>query len=287
MPELPEVEVTAMHLREFLADTVLAQWSCSGKRLRHPVPKKAFSLLVGEPLLQIARRAKYLCLEFPQGWLVVHLGMSGSVQCLPLDAKTHSPTTKLHDHVVLRFRRPNSQEILFTYHDPRRFGSFQWFARQQAQTLQALGARLGSAALGVEPLEERFSGSYLFEHSRSVRTPIKNWLMSGRVVVGVGNIYACEALFSAGIHPARAAKAIAMPRYQRLANSIREILSQAITSGGSTISDFRAPDGESGRYGQSHRVYGREGEPCLNCGSPIARIVQQQRSTFYCPSCQR
>ncbi len=282
MPELPEVEVVVQSLRGQLAGARLAAARFSGKRLRHAFPKQAVDRLVGEPLLNVTRRAKFVILEFPLGWLAIHLGMSGAAQVCPRDV----PSEK-HDHVRLGFLLPNQQVCDLVYNDPRRFGSFQWFEKSDVSDTQALGAVLGESAKGIEPFDTRFDGQLLYVQSRRIRAAVKPWLMQGSIVVGVGNIYACEALFVSGLHPARAAGAISLARYERLAVAVREILQSAIDAGGSTIRDFVSADGAKGRYGQSHRVYGREGRPCPKCMRPIRRIVQQQRSTFYCYGCQR
>lgn len=288
MPELPEVEVTAQHLAAAVQGARLVSAHFSGKRLRHPFPRQAMASLTGQRLRQVGRRAKYLLLEFDPGWVAVHLGMSGVMQCC--DPAT---AARLHDHVRLSFRSDSGDAIDVVFHDPRRFGSFQWIGRADLGNDQDLGELLGESARGLEPFDSAFDGDFLYQQSRGKTTPIKHWLMAGQTVVGVGNIYACEALFESGIHPGRAAGSIAKPRYQSLAAAIRRILAAAIASGGSTISDFLGPDGQAGRYGQSHRVYDHEGAPCPRCasmGNPrakIRRMVQQQRSTFYCCVCQR
>lgn len=288
MPELPEVEVTAQHLAAAVEGARLVSTQFSGKRLRHPFPRQAMAALAGHPLRRVGRRAKYLLLEFDTGWVAVHLGMSGVMQCC--DPKT---APRLHDHVRLAFQRIDGPSIDVVFHDPRRFGSFQWIGRSDIDKTADLGEKLGESARGIEPFDPAFDGGFLYRASRGKTTPIKHWLMSGQTVVGVGNIYACEALFESGIHPGRAAGSISGARYAALAAAIRRILSAAIASGGSTISDFLGPDGQAGRYGQSHQVYDHEGAPCPRCataGRPqatIRRMVQQQRSTFYCCVCQR
>ena len=282
MPELPEVEVTARALQQAITGWSLRSVWVSGKKLRHPFPRGAIDQLRGVPLMGIGRRAKYVLMEFPSGYLAVHLGMSGSVLC----AHGKAPPAKLHDHVVMEFESPSSEVRTMIYHDPRRFGSFQWCDRQALHGTE-IGAVLGAGAAGIEPLGQSFNGAWLFEHSRGRRTPIKQWLMDGSVVVGVGNIYACEALFDAGIHPSRKAGSISRPRYERLAVDIKKILLQAIEGGGSTIQNFQGPDGTAGRYGQLHRVYGRSGQPCPRCGRAIRRSIMGQRSTFFCHGCQR
>lgn len=282
MPELPEVEVTAQQLRAQLECACLASSWHSGKALRHPYPKRALEDLQGEALLAVRRRAKFLMLEFKTGWLVIHLGMSGSLRCCDPGA-----LAQLHDHVRLCFALPKGRMREVVLHDPRRFGSLQWVPAKGFASWEQAGQGLSRAGLGFEPFDERLTAQFMHRSARGSRQCIKQWLMNGKVVVGVGNIYACEALFDAGIHPARKAGSIAVQRYENLLVSVRRILSQAIKSGGSTLRDFYQPDGASGNYRQSHQVYGREGEPCPHCGARIRKIVQQQRSTFYCHACQR
>lgn len=283
MPELPEVEVTARALRHAIVGSRFEAFRFSGKSLRHPFPRAALARLKGTRVASVGRRAKYVLLEFPSGWLAIHLGMSGAIDC-HLDARIG--VLGLHDHVGLEFQDAGGRSVAVRYHDPRRFGSFQWLAKDTVHAAD-IGALLGAGASGMEPLERAFTGGRLFEASRGRRAPVKQWLMDGKTVVGVGNIYACEALFDAGIRPTRPARAISLKRYEELARAIQRILTQAIAQGGSTIADFHGPDGQAGRYGQSHRVYGREGRPCVNCGRAIERIVQGQRSTFFCHGCQR
>ena len=287
MPELPEVEVTAQHLGAVVQGATLLSAHFSGKRLRHPFPRQALAGLAGQTLRRVGRRAKYLLLEFDPGCVAVHLGMSGVMQCC--DPQT---PPQLHDHVRLLFRLPSGRRQDVVFHDPRRFGSFQWIDRAGLSQADDIGQHLGESARGMEPFDPAFDGDFLYRQSRGKTTPIKHWLMSGQTVVGVGNIYACEALFESGIHPSRAAGSISKVRYQTLAIAIRRILAAAIASGGSTISDFLGADGQAGRYGQSHQVYDHEGDPCPRCSQigkahvRIRRMVQQQRSTFYCYVCQ-
>jgi formamidopyrimidine-DNA glycosylase len=282
MPELPEVEVTARALRQAVSGCVFQGFRHSGKRLRHAFPRAALSRLIGTPVLSISRRAKYVLLEFEPGWIAVHLGMSGSIE----QAADANQAPGLHDHVLLQFGSASGAPRTLVFNDPRRFGSWQWLDRSQTQTSD-LGALLGEASSGIEPFDSRFNGQWMAESARGRRVGIKQWLMSGRTVVGVGNIYACEALFESGIHPLRKASAISRTRYDRLANAVRRILQAAIDSGGSTIQNFVGLNGEAGRYGQMHCVYGREGAPCLHCSRPIRRLMIGQRSSFFCHGCQR
>jgi formamidopyrimidine-DNA glycosylase len=272
--------VTARVLASRLEGARLSAWSFSGRALRHPFPGDAMSALEGATLRRVGRRAKYVLMAFDSGCLAIHLGMSGAMRCE--DDPPAAPL--LHDHVRMVFVDSQGRRLTAVFHDPRRFGSFQWLSDESSGDP---GLRLGDSACGIEPLDPAFDGALLHRLSRGVRTPIKPWLMSGRVVVGVGNIYACEALFAAGIHPARRAGQVSRQRYERLAPEIRRVLEAAIAAGGSSISDFIGADGAPGRYGQSHRVYGRSGQPCTTCGAALRRIIQQQRSTFYCHACQR
>lgn len=282
MPELPEVEVTARHLRQSIEGSVLLGFKVSGKRLRYPIPEAALRGLVGQRVVSITRRAKYLIIEFPAGRLVAHLGMSGVMRCTE-----PSLSMTLHDHLQCRFRGGNQRECNMVFHDPRRFGSIQWIDHASAEDPELFSAVLGPSARGLEPLDDAFHGGFLFERSRGRSTPIKPWLMSGQEVVGVGNIYACEALFASGIHPKRPAGSISRARFDGLAQAVKVILARAIDAGGSSIRDFVGADGQAGRYGQSHQVYGREGLACPQCARAVKRMVQQQRSTFYCAGCQR
>jgi len=238
-------------------------------RLRWPVPDKLNQLMSGAQFLSVSRRAKYLLLETERGIVMVHLGMSGSLRIMPADTPP-----LFHDHidVILDDGR------CLRYHDPRRFGSFHWLEAQQHPLLDHLGP---------EPLSETFSGAYLYERSRGRRIPVKQFIMDGKVVVGVGNIYANEALFMAGIHPARAAGRVAKTRYEHLAIAIKQVLGDAIDQGGTTLRDFVGGDGSPGYFAQQLRVYGRRGQPCRHCLTALKEIRQGGRTTVMCPQCQR
>jgi formamidopyrimidine-DNA glycosylase len=277
MPELPEVEVTrlgvAPHLEGRLVDSVLLRRD----GLRWPFPPALPTLLAGQRILSVGRRGKYLLIHFAHGTLIIHLGMSGHLRVLP-------PGTELkkHDHFDLVVGSGAGQQVL-RLHDPRRFGAVLWHPNDDGE----LDSHLLLRGLGVEPLEEGFSGELLFRASRKRSAPVKQFLLAGDVVVGVGNIYACESLFRAGINPKTAAGRISRGRYDKLAVAIRDILAEAIVQGGSTLRDFIAVNGRSGYFQQTYFVYDREGVPCRNCGAPVRRIVQGQRSTFYCVNCQK
>lgn len=277
MPELPEVEVTrrgvAPHLEGRLVERVLLRRD----GLRWPFPPALPALLAGRRILATGRRGKYLLLHFEHGSLIIHLGMSGHLRVL-------DPATdvKKHDHFDLVVQGPDGEQAL-RLNDPRRFGAVLWHANDDGE----LDSHVLLRGLGVEPLEDGFTGETLFKASRGRSAPVKQFLLGGDIVVGVGNIYACESLFRAKINPKTAAGRISRGRYDKLATAICEILAEAIIQGGSTLRDFLAVNGQSGYFQQTYFVYDREGVPCRNCGTPIRRIVQGQRSTFYCVNCQR
>ncbi len=270
MPELPEVEVTRRGLEPHLAGKRLLGAVVRDPRLRHPVPDGLAKTLAGLTVGAILRRGKYLLLDCGSGWLILHLGMSGSLRVLPAAA----PPEK-HDHFDLLLE----DGLCLRLRDPRRFGGVLWTAED------ALGHPL-LASLGVEPLGPDFNGAALHALTRNRRAPIKQVLMDGKTVVGVGNIYASESLFRAGIDPRTPAHKLGPKRCARLAETVRQTLEQAIAAGGSTLRDFVDPSGKPGYFPQQYYVYGREGQPCRVCGTPIRAIRQGQRSTFYCPRCQ-
>lgn len=270
MPELPEVETTRRGLSPLTAGGRIQSITVRQPKLRWPVPQAVMNLH-DQPVLAIERRAKWLIWRLARGSLLWHLGMSGSFRGW-LEAPKPGP----HDHIDVQI----AQGHLIRYTDPRRFGALLW---TEADPLNH--PRL--AGLGPEPFDETLDGDYLWRLSRGRRAPVKSFIMDGRIVVGVGNIYACESLFLAGIHPGRAAGRIGRQRYQRLAEAIRRILAQAIEVGGTSLRDFTVGDGTPGYFGQSLQVYGRENLPCPNCERPIKRTVLGQRSTFFCSRCQR
>ena len=269
MPELPEVETTRRGIQPHLAGKRLTDVQVREPRLRWPV-SRAVSKPCGTQVQSISRRAKYLLFNFPEGALILHLGMSGSLRLLDTDV-----TPGRHDHVDLVFE--DAPILRFT--DPRRFGSLHW-AGGNALDHELL------RHLGPEPLADEFTGQLLYRRSRSRTAPVKNFLMDQRTVVGVGNIYASESLFLAGIHPRRPAGRISLARYSRLADCIRTVLDQAIEAGGTTLRDFRGGDGRPGYFSQQLLVYDREGEDCPHCGSAIRREVIGQRASYYCARCQ-
>jgi formamidopyrimidine-DNA glycosylase len=277
MPELPEVEVTrrgvAPHLEQRIVDEVVLRRA----GLRWPFPPDLDALLAGRRIVGTGRRGKYLLVHFEHGTLIVHLGMSGHLRVLP-----DAVPLKKHDHFDLVVRGPEGRRVL-RLHDPRRFGAVLWHGNDDGD----LDNHVLLRGLGVEPLEEGFSGKMLHAATRKRNAPIKQVLLAGDIVVGVGNIYACESLFRAGINPKTAASRISRARYDKLADAIRVILADAIVQGGSTLRDFIAVNGQSGYFQQTYFVYDRAGVPCRNCGAPVRQIKQGQRSTFYCATCQR
>ena len=238
--------------------------------LRWPVPKDLKRRLRGERVRDIRRRGKYLLFGFPRGHLLVHLGMSGRLTVVPA-----STAPRKHDHVDLVLDDGKA----LRFNDARRFGTVLWVDKPEEHALLR--------NLGLEPLDESFDGKALARRAKGRSVAVKQFLMNGNIVTGVGNIYASEALFRAGIHPARPAGRISAARWDRLARSIRTTLESAIDSGGSTLRDFVHADGSSGWAQQSYFVYGRAGEPCLKCGTRIKTVRIGQRSAFYCPVCQR
>jgi formamidopyrimidine-DNA glycosylase len=270
MPELPEVETTRLGISPHLLGQRVTKLVVRQPKLRWPIPSALIEALPGQRIDAIERRAKYLLVHTPAGSAVLHLGMSGSLRVL--DAGT--PAGK-HDHYDWQL----DSGSLLRFTDPRRFGSLLWQAPGGIHKLLA--------ALGPEPLGDAFDGDHLWRLSRGRSAAVKTFIMDQAIVVGVGNIYAAEALFAAGIHPRRKAGSVSRARYGLLAEAIRCILHYAIQRGGTTLRDFISPDGVPGYFEQELYVYGRAGEPCRNCGSTIRSIVLGQRSTFYCPACQR
>ena len=275
MPELPEVEVTRRGIEPPLAGHAVTGVVVRTPRLRYPFPADLARQLVGRTLAGIARRGKYLLLDFGNGTLLLHLGMSGSLRLLPGGAKA-APAQK-HDHFDLVFGA-----TVLRLRDPRRFGAVLWLPADDDIRRHALLAQLG-----IEPLGEEFTPRWLFDATRGRKTAIKPLLMDSHLVVGIGNIYASESLFRAGIDPRTAAGRIGLRRYERLVPEIRATLEAAIAAGGSSLRDFIHSDGSSGYFQQQYFVYVRTGEPCRICGKPIRTLRQGQRATFYCGHCQR
>ena len=262
MPELPEVETTRRGIAPHLAGRTIR------RQLRWPVPAPVLALR-DAPVLAVQRRAKFLLLDVPHGQLLMHLGMSGSLRVLPAD----QPPGK-HDHVDLVL----DNDTLLRLNDPRRFGAVLWTPDP--------GQHVLLEHLGPEPLSDSFHGQWLHQRSRGRRQAVKTFLMDNRTVVGVGNIYAQESLFLAGIHPSRPAGRISASRYEALATAVKAVLARAIEAGGTTLRDFTRADGQPGYFAQQLAVYGRAGLPCPRCQTPLKGVRHGQRSTCYCPRCQ-
>ncbi len=269
MPELPEVEVTRRGIAPKLSGRIISGVLVRQPRLRWPVPRAVRSL-AGRTVKGVKRRGKYLLVDCGDGHLILHLGMSGSLRVLPPD----TPAGK-HDHFDLVLG-----DRMLRLRDPRRFGAVLW-------TRTPVGEHPLLAGLGVEPLSAKLDGEHLHRMTRGLRTPIKLFIMDGRRIVGVGNIYASESLFRAGIDPRLPSKKITVERSRKLAAAIKHTLAKAIRAGGSSLRDYVGADGESGGAQSRYWVYDREGKPCRRCRTPIRRIVQGQRSTYFCPGCQR
>jgi len=269
MPELPEVETTRCGIEPHLLGKTIQGIVIRQPRLRWPIPQLLKQLLPGQRILAVERRAKYLFLRLTQGTIIIHLGMSGSLRILPVNAQPGS-----HDHVDLLLGTK-----CLRLRDPRRFGALLWTSADPTKHKLI-------QHLGPEPLSSEFDGHYLYCLSRHRKVAVKNLIMNSKVVVGVGNIYASESLFRAGINPVRPSYCIALRRYMQLAEEIKQVLQEAIAQGGTTLKDFQHEDGSAGYFAQKLLVYGRENRPCPRCGHPIVRRVIGQRSSFYCTQCQ-
>lgn len=270
MPELPEVETTRAGLSPHLAGRRIVAATLRRADLRWPIAREFVDVLPGERITGVRRRAKYLLLDTDAGSALLHLGMSGALRVLPGDTPAQA-----HDHWDLVL--DDGRVLRFT--DPRRFGCALWQAPGTTHPLLA--------GLGPEPLSEAFDGDVLYAASRGRRAPVKTLLMDQRIVVGVGNIYAAEALFAAGIHPLRAAGRVSRARYGELADAVKTILAYAIARGGTTLRDFISPDGLPGYFEQELAVYGRGGAPCRACGTTLREQAIGQRASVWCPRCQR
>ena len=269
MPELPEVETTRRGIAPYLIGRRLLGAVIRNPRLRWPVAANLNDLLRGQRPVAVDRRGKYLLLRLASGCLVIHLGMSGSLRI----ARAAEPP-RAHDHLDLVIEDGTCLRL----HDPRRFGAVIWTTRppEDHPLIRDLGPEPWSA-----------TAEYLWRRARGRRTPVKNYIMDGRTLVGVGNIYASEALFSAGIRPLRAAGRVTRAEYARLAAAIIRVIDRAIAAGGNTLRDFLGADGEPGYFRQRLRVYGRAGRPCRRCRVLVRRVVIAGRATYYCPRCQR
>jgi formamidopyrimidine-DNA glycosylase len=276
MPELPEVEVTRRGVAPHLEGRAVQAVVLRRAGLRWPFPSDLAHQLTGHTIGLTARRGKYLLIGFGHGTLIIHLGMSGHLRVLPCGTEPRK-----HDHFDLVVDGEHGPQVL-RMTDPRRFGAVLWHAAGDG----ALDQHALLRGLGAEPLAAEFSGQMLYRQTRQRGAPIKQVLLAGDIVVGVGNIYCSESLFRAGINPTTPARRIGPARYERLAQAIREILAAAIVQGGSTLRDFVGADGRAGYFQQTYCVYDRAGQPCRTCGAPVRQIRQGQRSTFYCVNCQ-
>lgn len=273
MPELPEVEVTRLGVTPHLEGRLVTQVITRRDGLRWPFPANLSNLLVGRRILSTSRRGKYLLLHFVNGSLLIHLGMSGHLRIMP-----SATAPEKHDHFDLLVG-----EHMLRMNDPRRFGAVLWHDHEDGD----LGQHVLLKNLGVEPLEDGFSGEFLYRQTRNRAAPVKQMLLAGDVVVGVGNIYCSESLFKAGIHPKTAANRISLARYQKLAAAIKEILAASIQLGGSSLRDYVGAKGQTGYFQQTFFVYDRADLPCRLCESPIRQLKQGQRSSFFCVKCQK
>ncbi|MBU2884551.1 bifunctional DNA-formamidopyrimidine glycosylase/DNA-(apurinic or apyrimidinic site) lyase [Gilvimarinus agarilyticus] len=274
MPELPEVETTRRGIEPHILGRRVCKIAVRQPSLRWPVPDILAQTLVGRRIKSVGRRGKYLLLQVTEGTVLIHLGMSGSLRLVPRGTPPGS-----HDHVDIEFA-----EQTLRYHDPRRFGSILWQAGGQAG--DALEHKL-LQNLGPEPLTDEFNAELLFSRSRKKTAAIKTFLMDSKIVVGVGNIYANEALFMAGIKPIRKAGSLSRRECEALVTRIKFVLDRSIEQGGTTLRDFVGGDGKPGYFKQQLNVYGRGGEPCTGCAKTLKEIKLGQRATVYCTACQR
>ena len=271
MPELPEVETTRRGISPEIENHIISKIVVRNRNLRWPIQKGLNSKLSGQRIFSVTRRAKYLILKTNIGSLILHLGMSGSLRILP-----NSAPVEKHDHFEIQFK----DGYCLRLRDPRRFGAVFWCKDDPLKHKYLIN-------LGPEPLEKLFNAELLFEKSRKRKTTIKQFIMDANIVVGVGNIYASESLFLAGISPKRPAGKITKQNAKDLTAAIKKILKQAIKQGGTTLKDFKSSDGKPGYFQQKLKVYDRKNEACLTCKKPIKQITLGQRSTFYCSSCQK
>ncbi len=277
MPELPEVEVTRLGIAPHLIGREISAVKDIDGRLRWPVPVKLSTILQNQQVHSIERRGKYLLMELDTGFLLLHLGMTGTLRVLPA-----SDPLKTHDRVTLEFGK-----LSLRLHDPRKFGAVLWHPNSKGP----IGEYALLKKLGTEPFSPEFAGDLgghiLYERSRGRSVAVKQFLLAGQAVVGVGNIYCSESLFEAKIHPAKAAGKLTRPECMRLANAVRLILKKAIAAGGSSLKDFVNSEGDPGHFMVQTKVYDRKDLPCKVCKMPIKQIVQGQRSTYFCPQCQK
>ena len=271
MPELPEVETTRLGLKPLLKKTI-QEMVVRDHRLRWPIDVNIKNIIKNKVIHDVRRRAKYLVFVLDEGFLLIHLGMSGRLSIV-----SKKENIKKHDHVDFIFQ---DSELLLRFNDPRRFGSIHYEEKEIEQHFLI-------KHLGLEPLEKEFNSDYLFKKSRKKTQCIKNTIMDSRVVVGVGNIYASESLFLAAIKPTRRSGSMTKYECERLVAAIKKIIGDAIKMGGSSINDYASADGSLGYFQQEHKVYGKAGFPCSQCGQLIVKKVLGQRSSFFCKQCQK
>jgi len=274
MPELPEVETTLRGIKPKVDQQTITQVIIRDGRLRWPVDQTLPEKLAGLPILQVSRRGKYLLLKTDAGTLLIHLGMSGNLRVLPIGS-----AVKKHDHFDIEF----TNGYLVRLNDPRRFGSVLWHPACEG----SVENHKLLAKLAPEPLSEAFNGTYFFEKTRNRKVAIKSLVMNSAVAVGAGNIYANESLFMSKIHPQTQACLLTRKQCDVLVNNIKQVLEAAIQQGGTTLKDFMSPEGKPGYFVQQLNVYDQAGKPCTVCGTPIERIILNQRASYFCPKCQK
>ena len=269
MPELPEVETSRRGISPHIVGKTLQALIVRQAKLRWPVPENLNQLISGKSLKTISRRGKYLLLDFGNGFLIIHLGMSGSLRITTQDIHPNK-----HDHIDWIF----ADGTVLRFNDPRKFGAVLWTTQPEQHVLLS--------KLGPEPLSDDLNAAYLLKAASQRRIPIKTFIMNSHVVVGVGNIYASESLFWAGIHPTRGAGEVSLDEFEKLVLSIQKVLSRSIEQGGTTLRDYVNPEGKPGYFQQTLQVYGRRHEACRKCSTPIEHIKIAQRASYYCPGCQ-
>ena len=271
MPELPEVEITKQGIEPFLLGQTIKRFTVRNRKLRWPIPVKLHQTLQNLVIQAVSRRGKYILIDCTVGWLIIHLGMSGSLRVLTSKEETASK----HEHYDINL----NNGMTIRYRDPRRFGALLWTNKDPEKHRLLTN-------LGPEPLHDVLNGRFLYQVLRKKSSPIKIQIMNNHIVTGVGNIYANESLFHAGIRPTRQANRISQVRLERLSDAIKKTLKRAIEVGGSSLQDFYQADGTTGYFQQEYKVYGRTGEPCHTCKTPIKMVTLGQRSSFYCIVCQ-
>lgn len=271
MPELPEVETSRRGIEPHLHNKTITGITIRQHKLRWPIPRNLPTLAKGQKIRNVCRRAKYIYLKLDNGSIIIHLGMSGSLRI----CTSKTPPEK-HDHIDITV----ADNKILRLRDPRKFGCVLW-------TADDINQHKLIKSLGPEPLDDVFTAEYLHDRAKKRSCSIKSFIMNSHIVVGVGNIYASESLFKAGINPKRKAGNVSLARLEKLVAAIKLTLRESIEQGGTTLKDFTSEDGQPGYFAQKLQVYGRAGEPCLACGQPIKQITQQARSTFYCTNCQK